>query len=131
MTEMPEKNEMRDDRFVDELLDSALAHYAQAEARPGLEGRLLARLRAEPEPAAFGWRWLPLAAAASVVVAAALYFAGSRESHPPEVVAQPQPAVRPQVTTPPTPEPSAPVANGAIARQPSAAGAPMRAASAR
>jgi len=80
MTEMPEKYAKRDERFVDELLDSALAQYAQAEPRPGLEGRLLARLRSEPDPAAFGWRWLPMAAAAAVVFAAVLYFAGSRES---------------------------------------------------
>lgn len=129
--EMPEKNDKRDERFVDELLDSALAHYAEAEPRPGLEARLLARLRSEPEPAAFGWRWLPLAAAAAVVVAAVLYFAGSRESRPPEVAEQPQPAVAPTVTPPPVmPKPSAPVASRAAAKQSSAAGASMRAAGA-
>ncbi len=130
--EMPERNEGRDERFVDELLDSALARYAQVEPRPGLEARLLARLRSEPEPAAFGWRWLPMAAAAAVVVAAVLYFAGSRESRPPEVAVQPQPAVAPTVTPPPVmPKPSAPVANRAVAKQPSAAGASLRAAGAR
>lgn len=123
--EIPEKNEMRDDRFVDELLDSALAHYAQAESRPGLEARLLARLRAEPEPAAFGWRWLPMAAAAAVVVAAALYFAGSRESRPAEVAVQPRAGVPPQVAapTPAAPEMqkrSAPITSRAVAKQPSA-----------
>lgn len=131
MPEKPEKNDKHDERFVDDLLDSALAHYAEAEPRPGLEARLLARLRSEPEPANFGWRWLPLAAAATVVVAAVLYFAGSRESRPPEVAAQPEPAVAPQVTTPPTPEPSAPVASRDVAQQPSAARPPIRAAGAR
>ncbi len=138
--EMPEKNERRDKRFVDELLDSALAHYAQAEPRPGLEARLLARLRSEPEPAAFGWRWLPLAAAATVVVAAVLYFAGSRESRPPEVSVQPKPAVAPAgtgkakmpiATAPVAQQASDPVASRAAAKQPSAAGASMRAADAR
>lgn len=131
MTEMPEKNPKREDRFVDDLLDSALARYAQAEPRPGLEARLLARLRSEPEPAAFAWHWLPMAAAAAVILAAALYFAGSRESRPPEVAVEPQPAVAPQVTTPPPPEPSGTVVNRAVAKQPSAAGASMRAAGAR
>ncbi len=123
--DLPEKNERRDDRFVDDLLDSALARYAQAEPRPGLEARLLARLRAEPEPAALGWRWLPMAAAAAVVVAAVLYFAGSRESRPPEVAVQPQPAVRPQVAAPPVTAPGrqkepAPVVSPTLAKQPSA-----------
>jgi len=136
MPEMPEKNDKRDERFVDELLDSALAQYAEAEPRPGLEARLLARLRSEPEPAAFGWRWLPMAAAAAVILAAALYFAGSRESRPPEVAVQPQPAVAPRVIEPPLTAPVAqqasnPVANRAAATQPFAAGASLRAAATR
>ncbi len=46
------------DQFVDELLDSALARYRSAEPRPGLEERLLGRLRAEPQPKAWlGWTW--------------------------------------------------------------------------
>jgi hypothetical protein len=137
MTEMPDRNDMndrRDERFVDELLDSALAQYAQAEPRPGLEARLLARLRAEPEPAAFGWRWLPMAVAAAVVLAAVLYFAGSRESRPPEVAVRPKPALAPRVSAPPTAPgaqtPSAPVVSRASAKQPSprapAATAPPR-----
>lgn len=132
MTEMPDKYEKRDERFVDELLDSALAHYAQAEPRPGLEARLLARLRSEPEPAVFGWRWLPMAAAAAVVVAAVLYFAGGRESRPPEVAAQPQPTVAPPVSVPPTARgaqaPSAPLVSRARAKHPSAPRSPAKAA---
>jgi len=124
MTEMPDRNDMndrRDERFVDDLFDSALALYAQAEPRPGLEGRLLARLRSEPAPAAFGWRWMPVAAAAAVVLAAVLYFAGGRESRPPEVAVQPQPAVAPQVTAPPTApgaqRASAPPVRATVAKQ--------------
>jgi hypothetical protein len=118
---MPEKNAKRDDRFVDDLLDSALAQYAQAEPRPDLEGRLLARLRSEPEPVAFSWRWMPMAAAVAVVLAAVLYFAGGRESRPPEVAVQPQPAVAPSVTPPRlTPGPSAPVVSRAGSKPPAA-----------
>ncbi len=131
MTEMPEKNAKRDDRFVDDLLDSALAQYAQAEPRPGLEGRLLARLRSEPEPAAFGWRWLPMAAAVAVVLAAVLYFAGNRESRPPEVAVEPHPAVAPAVTVSQgTQEASAPLASRAAAKRPSAPRASIQAAAA-
>jgi len=132
MPEMPEKYAKREERFVDELLDSALARYAQAEPRPGLEGRLLARLRSEPEPAAFGWRWLPMAAAAAVVLAAVLYFAGSRTSRPTEVAVQPPPAVAPAQTAPAvTPKASAPVASRPAAKRLSAPRALAAAASGR
>jgi len=129
---MTEKNEKRD-RFVDDLLDSALAQYAQAEPRAGLEGRLLARLRLEPERAAFGWRWLPMAAAAAVVLAAVLYFSGGRESRPPEVAVEPRPLVAPTVTAPtvtPTPGPPAPLASRAGLRPRSAPRASIQAAAA-
>jgi len=131
MPEMPENNAKRDERFVDDLLDSALAQYVQAGPRPGLEGRLLARLRSEPEPAAFGWRWLPMAATAAVVLAAVLYFVGSRQSRPPEVAVQPKPVIAPTTTAPAVkPKASAPVASRDAAKQPSAPHPPMRAAGA-
>lgn len=127
MTEMPEKNSQRDENFVDGLLDSALARYAQAEPRPGLEGRLLARLRSEPASAAFSWRWLPMAAAAAMVLAAVLYFAGSRESNRPQIATQPQPAVgTATIAQPESSQASAPLGKGPsratrpVARQASA-----------
>ncbi len=60
--------------FVDELLDSALARYRSAEPRPGLEERVLGRLRAEPEPKPWlGWTWRLAAGVAvfAIVVATA------------------------------------------------------------
>jgi hypothetical protein len=103
---MPEIHDHRDDRsvFLDELLDASLARYAQTEPRPGLEARLLARLRSEPEPALFPWRWLPAAAAAVLALAVALYFASSRESRLPEVAVQPRPTTAPVVAPPQVPQ---------------------------
>jgi hypothetical protein len=43
---------------VDELLDAALARHRNAQPRPGLEERVLARLRAEQRPKPWlGWTW--------------------------------------------------------------------------
>jgi hypothetical protein len=45
--------------FVDEMLDASLRHYAKAEPRPGLEGRVLAEVRARQEAARrrTTWAW--------------------------------------------------------------------------
>ena len=132
MAGMPGMNDKRDDRFLDELLDSSLARYAQAEPRPGLEGRLLARLRSEPEPAFAAWRWLPMAAAAVLAFAAVLYFVSGRESRAPEVAVQPKPAVAPTVTAPQAPQKtSAPAVARRTGQQPAAPHALVGAASAR
>lgn len=57
------------DRFVDQLLDSALSNHRAAEPRPGLEARLLERVRAANEESAGTKAWkLWIAAAATVVV---------------------------------------------------------------
>lgn len=117
---MAEIDDKHDDRFVDDLLDSALARYAQAEPRPGLEGRLVARLRSEPEPRAFSWRWMPAAAAAVVVFAAFLYFAGSRESRTLEIVKQTKLTIAPAVTPPQVTLESLPTGNRPVVKQPSA-----------
>ncbi|HET9178022.1 MAG TPA: hypothetical protein VFQ24_06660 [Terriglobia bacterium] len=68
---------MRDkDRFVDELLDSALAHHRTAEPRPGLEARLLERARAgASEQSAGGNIWKLWIAAAATVAVAIMFFA--------------------------------------------------------
>ncbi|HEV2245911.1 MAG TPA: hypothetical protein VGW37_04590 [Terriglobia bacterium] len=57
-------------RFVDQLLDSALAHHRAAESRPGFEARLLERARAgASEQSAGGNAWkLWIAAGATVAV---------------------------------------------------------------
>jgi hypothetical protein len=78
MTDYGEKSELRGrqvpdrDRLDDEL-DVALAKYAAAEPRAGLEERVLANLRAERARAAehSWWRWPAVAALAVVIVVAA------------------------------------------------------------
>jgi hypothetical protein len=57
---------------LDRVLDAALAKYAAAEPRAGLEARVLADLRAEREqvPDRSWWRWSAVAVLASVVVVA-------------------------------------------------------------
>lgn len=59
-------------RFVDQLLDSALARHRAEEPRPGLEGRILERLRAtasEKIAGAKAWNlWIAAAATVAVVM---------------------------------------------------------------
>jgi len=89
---------------LDRLLDAALAKYAAVEPRPGLDERVLARIRAERKPAVHQawWRWgLAGALAAVVIVAAALAW----RSHTPQkpvianhpAVTQPMPRREPQI----------------------------------
>lgn len=64
------------DHRLDQLLDIGLRKYADIEPRPGLEGRIVANLRAE-QTRAFGPRWLPrvVAVAASLLIAATTWMA--------------------------------------------------------
>jgi hypothetical protein len=59
------------DHRLDQLLDNALRQYGAAEPRLGLEGRVLARLRAEQSRPALNWhpRWLLVAVAAVAALA--------------------------------------------------------------
>lgn len=58
------------DRFVDELLDSALAQHRDAEPRPGLEGRIVAHVRAAGQQSSKTRKlWMAVAATAAAVVA--------------------------------------------------------------
>jgi len=76
---------------LDRELDAALAKYAAAEPRAGLEERVLATLRAEPEHATSHawWRWPALGAlAAAIVVIASVAWRSARPvqsetAHPP------------------------------------------------
>ena len=73
------------DRFVNDLLDSALAQQRRAEPRAGFEGRILERVRvARRMRAGSRKRWLavPTVAAAAVLIAA-IYLA--RRPHSPAV----------------------------------------------
>ena len=65
-------------RFVDELLDSALAHRRVAEPRPGLEGRILSQVRSASQESSRSKArklWLAAAAAAAVIGLVAIYAA--------------------------------------------------------
>lgn len=67
------------DRFVDELLNSAMAHHRDEEPRTGLEGRILAHVRAtasERSAARKAWRlWAAAAATAAVLALVAIHAA--------------------------------------------------------
>jgi hypothetical protein len=70
---------------LDRLLDEALASYSSEEPRPGLERRVLKRVRAERAPRRFGWwRW----AVAVPVLASLLALAVTHRVKSPETTAQ-------------------------------------------
>ncbi|MGH9863658.1 MAG: hypothetical protein ACRD35_09580 [Candidatus Acidiferrales bacterium] len=72
-------NDNKRDAFLDQLLDAALARYAQVEPRPGLEERLLAGVRAEPSrPLWLRWAWLPAAAGGLALLLAGVFFLSER-----------------------------------------------------
>jgi hypothetical protein len=74
------------DRFVDELLDSALAHQRAAEPRPDLEGRILERVRAASEHSSGRRKARKLWAAAAVSAAVVVMFVAihvANRSHSP------------------------------------------------
>jgi hypothetical protein len=82
---------------LDKLLDEALASYSSEEPRPGLEHRVLSRVRAEVTPRHFGW-WLW--AVAIPVLASLLVLAISQRLKPQPPTAQPNLAsASPPVTT--------------------------------
>ena len=71
--------DQNDERKLDELLDSALSEYSAVEPRPGLEGRILARVQdAEEQQPAWWWStgWLLVGAvggAIAVIVLSVLF----------------------------------------------------------
>jgi hypothetical protein len=68
---MQDKNQ-----FVDELLDSALAHQPGAEPRAGFEGRILARVHAASRQSSHKGLWVAVTAtAAAAVMIAVIYVA--------------------------------------------------------
>lgn len=87
-------NDLRQRDFLDELLDEALPRRSQVEPRPGLEERVVARLREQPRSVVdFPFvRWSALSLAVlSLALAGFLYF--QRPSVPlrQEVVVAPEP----------------------------------------
>jgi hypothetical protein len=78
----PEKQESGD---LDRSLDAALAKYASAEPRAGLEERILANLRAADAAAKHRswWTWGFAALAAVILVAGMIAWRSARPVHPP------------------------------------------------
>jgi len=73
------------DRFMDTWLDEALRQRGAIEPRPGLEGRILANLRAE-SPARIGRWWPVLATVAVALLIAAAIFTSREHRHSPRIV---------------------------------------------
>ena len=89
---------------LDDILDAALAKFAEAEPRPGLENRVLASLRAEGAKVTrhAWWRWSLAGAAAVAVVAVVIAWRSNPVSrrpiaHDPSVVTPRKPDSEPQV----------------------------------
>ncbi len=95
----------KQDKF-DRILDAALAKYATAEPREGLEGRVLATWRAERARLLnrTSWRWsVTTALAAVVIVALALALRSDKRFHPAVAThpssARPAPKEDPQIVS--------------------------------
>lgn len=119
-------SDKRNDQFVDELLDAALAQYSRTEPQAGLEARLRQRLEEEQaRPARAGWIWIPVAATAAVVLGVTVLYVSRRA--PAEQESQPRVArVAPGEAPAPVPPLAAPPAAGrrTAAAQPPRLGAP-------
>ncbi len=79
------KNVEREQDEIDRLLDTALAKYSAAEPRPGLEERILTRLRDERKraPALAWWYWVMVPTLAMALVAFGLWRQFGKSSAPP------------------------------------------------
>ena len=108
MAEQKPNNAGPMDSDLDRILDAALAKYSAVEPRAGLEGRILANLRAEraPDSVRSWWRWSLAAVVAAVfVIALAMAFRPGKSS-------KPTIASHPDVTVQPAHEPEQRFANG-------------------
>ena len=56
------------DRRLDEWLDRAAAEYGRTDARPGFEARIIADLNSRLEKRKWHFRWIPIAAAAAILI---------------------------------------------------------------
>ncbi|HET9282292.1 MAG TPA: hypothetical protein VFR24_10060 [Candidatus Angelobacter sp.] len=91
-------SDQNDERKLGDLLDSALASYSTVEPRPGLEGRILARIQdAAKQPRVRWWstRWLAVGAigAAIAVMVLSVLFLRPVEKRQQVQVHKEQPAV--------------------------------------
>jgi hypothetical protein len=89
-----------EDSRLDRELDAALANYAAAEPRTGLEGRILATLKAEREfPPLSGWqRWISAAVPAAIVVVMAWSIFLRSPQQPQDIAIRVPPLAAPQDT---------------------------------
>ena len=75
-----ENDVSKNDRDVELVLDDALAQYAMAEPRPGLEGRILARLATAREQSRRSLQWWGVfALGTAAAFALALFFGGQQD----------------------------------------------------
>lgn len=82
----------------DAALDSALREHGDARPRPGLEGRVLANLRAERERLKAGRKWWPapvaVAVSAILIIGAAIFLGRTHDNTREQVAAERTPMVR-------------------------------------
>jgi len=93
------RSDARDE--FDSLLDAALESYAKLEPPPGMEERIVARIRASRERASFGWwRWAAVAIPALAGLVAVFTYRAAPPLDPPRVAwtAPPAPVLAPRVT---------------------------------
>lgn len=87
------------DRFVDKLLDSALAHRREAEPRAGLETRIMEGVRAaagERDARTKVWKlWVAAAATTAVVVMSVAIYVANRSHSPASQTSQASKTVPP------------------------------------
>jgi hypothetical protein len=98
---------MRENDDLDLLLDSALKTYAESEASPSLEQRILARIAAEPS-AAPRLRWLPWAIALPLAACLLLFalFLSQRHRAPNQTALTPSAPSSPLAALPAAPHPA-------------------------
>jgi hypothetical protein len=118
------KSDARDN--FDQMLDAALASYANVEPPPGMEQRILARVRSSGESRRIvWWRWAVVAVPALACVLAVVTYRGTPPIDPPRVAlsvpgapvlaprvvkrtSRPKPAPLPKREVFPTPTPLSP-----------------------
>lgn len=94
------EQEQEKDKRLNDLLDSMLSRYSSADPRPGLETRILAKVKdaeAPKRPWFWNLRWLAAGAVGVAVAAVIVFVLFSRTAAP-----GPQPQVQTNVKTPPT-----------------------------
>jgi len=96
-------NREEHERMVDRVLNEALAPQ-EIEPRAGLEQRILANLRAQPEPRPWWrWPWVPAVVAVVIALAVGLRMTDLTPPVKPPVVVERQPSIAPAPKIAPAP----------------------------